>query len=278
MPAAAPSYLIVGGGLFGSSAALDLRKTFPSSKVTVIDQKLPPHPTAATSDFNKIIRADYGDRFYMKLAVEACVRWRSDPVFKPYYHEPGMLFVSDSSKGKNKINAFKELGVDTNAEVLSMQEARTRWKGVFRDAHWDGVAECYFNPSSGWGDGDGALRSLVQSATDHGATYKTAKCQSLIIEADGSCTGITLEDGTQLHADNVLLATGAWTAHLLAESAPNNQKLHAGDRLVAAAAVQCNTTCPAAELDKLSEAPVTFNGMSHTEGTSPISVLRIVLT
>src|ERR1700760_2886098 len=70
------TYIIVGAGVFGASTALHLKRTKPLAKVILIDS-LQPNPAAASFDLNKIIRADYRDIFYMKLALEAQNKWQN---------------------------------------------------------------------------------------------------------------------------------------------------------------------------------------------------------
>ena len=52
------SILILGGGCFGLTAALELRTR--GWQVTVIDQGRLPHPEAAASDISKVVRMNYG--------------------------------------------------------------------------------------------------------------------------------------------------------------------------------------------------------------------------
>ncbi|KAF3406903.1 hypothetical protein DPV78_001643 [Talaromyces pinophilus] len=140
---------------------------------------------------------------------------------------------------------------------------------VFRDAFWDGVSQTYFNPRSGWGDGDGALRSIIQASIDEVATYQQAPVSTLIIDQNMSCRGVRLEDGSELNADHVIVATGAWTPEFLADSAPeNNNSLQVGGRMIAAGAIQCSATFPVDQAEKLKDAPVIFNAMAHTEDGS----------
>ena len=260
------SYLIIGAGVFGASTALELRRVLPTAKVTLLDRAPFPNPSAASHDLSKIIRADYGDVFYMKLALEAQKLWRNDPIYQPYYHESGMLYAVNRGMVQGFLENYKKINEDHISELLTPEEAKSRFDGVFRDANWEGVTENYWNPRSGWAEGEGALRSLIQAAIDHGATYKTASVSRLSFDMDGECLGVSLENGDELQADHVIVSTGAWTSILLANSAPKDKTLQAGKRMVAAGAIQCRATFPPDQAEKLSSVPVTFNNMPHTEG------------
>ena len=95
----APSYLIVGAGIFGAATALHLKRSHPDAAVTLLDRTAFPNPSSASFDLNKIVRSDYHDIFYMKLALEAQELWRNDSLYKPYYHETGMLFAENVRQG-----------------------------------------------------------------------------------------------------------------------------------------------------------------------------------
>lgn len=60
--------VIVGGGIFGITAAIELKKR--NYSVTVVDPEPLPNERASSTDISKLIRADYGsDEFYMELMV-----------------------------------------------------------------------------------------------------------------------------------------------------------------------------------------------------------------
>ncbi|KAI0021323.1 sarcosine oxidase [Xylariomycetidae sp. FL0641] len=67
------SYLILGAGVFGTSTALHLATTHPTAQITLVDRSprgAPARP-AASWDWNKVVRADYRDPVYCRLALEA---------------------------------------------------------------------------------------------------------------------------------------------------------------------------------------------------------------
>ncbi|KAJ6782246.1 hypothetical protein PWT90_04155 [Aphanocladium album] len=110
---------------------------------------------------------------------------------------------------------YTSLNVTLASEIIRTDKARTRWGGVLRDSYWDGANQTYFNPRSGWGDGNGAVQSLTQAAIDQGAQHQLGRASKLIIdgtdgEVDGSrrCRGVRLEDGTEMYSDHVVVATG----------------------------------------------------------------------
>ena len=68
------SALILGGGTFGLTAALELRAR--GWHVTLLDAGEIPHPDAASTDINKVVRMDYGtDEQYTAMGELSIQRW-----------------------------------------------------------------------------------------------------------------------------------------------------------------------------------------------------------
>lgn len=181
-----------------------------------------------------------------------------------------MAFIETIEMGRNAVKNYKLLGAtDVKAEMLPLEEARKMWGGVFENANWKGAKECFWNPGSGWGEAEGALRAATQHAVGLGVIYREATIAKLKIDdKSGACSGAITESGEFLGAEYVILCTGALTAKLLADSAPENEKLQIGGRLVAAGAVSCTAKIAPELRERFEKAPVFFNGMAHTHGKS----------
>ncbi|KAI8625007.1 sarcosine oxidase [Xylariaceae sp. FL1651] len=265
---ASSSYMIVGAGVFGASTALHLARTLPNAKITLVDQQRP-NQAAASSDLNKVIRADYDDIVYMQLGLEAQASWRNDPIFKPWYHESGLLMVEPRGVGRKVYENYKTLNCAHTGEMLTPEQVVRRFP-VFQNSNWGGVKECLYNSKSGWGEGDEALGALVQAAIDHGVKFMMATVNQLHINGSGECLGVKIENGEGspqvITADTTVLCTGASTAGILADSAPHWDELQANDRIFAVGAVQCTVSYPPEEQEKLENAPFLFLGYPHTEG------------
>ena len=68
------SCVVVGGGIAGAMTALHLQRR--GEQVTLIDRWEPGHARAASSDYNRVIRASSGrDEFYTRWARESRGRW-----------------------------------------------------------------------------------------------------------------------------------------------------------------------------------------------------------
>ena len=93
--AAGQRILIVGGGIMGVTAALELRRR--QANVTLIDPGPLPHPEASSTDISKMVRMDYGsDALYTEWMEEAFPRWRAwnERWGEALYHEDGFVIMA----------------------------------------------------------------------------------------------------------------------------------------------------------------------------------------
>jgi len=262
------SYLIVGSGVFGASTAYHLSKAYPQASITLVDRVLPfPSPQGASNDENKIIRADYGSPFYCELALKARQAWENDMLYKPYYHQSGMVNLRDSN-GRTIIKNYENLGVQHQCEIVEPGELASRYNGLFADADYEGINDIFINPQSGWAEATKALRNVVEAAIQNGVYCVQGNVLRLVFDARGACTGVQLNVGTNqasvagnvLSADTIILSTGAGTAKLLAESAPDRAELQAGERITAAAVVTGFVKLTQKQIERFKDSPIFIHG------------------
>ncbi len=265
----AESYLIIGSGVFGASTALHLSQQRPAPKITLVDRLPYPCPVAASHDINKIVRSDYGDIFYCKLGLKTLEKWRTEPLFKKWYHQSGLLKATDHATDLvDKIfDNYKEIGVDVGAELLSPGELKTRFGGIFADADLTDVENLLWNPSCGWAEAEYALKDTVQACVENGVHYVTASVAKLILNY-GACTGLLTEDGRILTASKIILSTGAYTAKLLADSAPTQRELQVGDRIIAAGVCEAYVSLDSAQVARFKDVPGFVLDANQTQGNA----------
>lgn len=259
-----PSYIIVGSGVFGASTALSLVRKHPESIITLIDRDSfdAPKRVAASWDWNKVVRADYNDIVYTKLALEAQQLWRTDPVWRPFYHESGVVWISPSSFAKQVLKNFKELGVQVDLQAYSVEEARTLYGGLFEEADYTGVKEVLVNNTSGWAEAKEALQNTIKTAVNLGVKYVTAQVTAVKfddIHGRRRCCGIKTANGETFTAERVILCTGAFTPKLLVDSDPGWKDLHAGERIIAAAVTEAIAPLTPQQRSILDTMPVGIN-------------------
>lgn len=229
-----PSVLIVGGGVFGLSTAraLATRPEFASTKITLVDRvtgdkdgDMPSHD-AASMDSSRIIRADYADAMYSRLAAEAQEEWRKQGDGElggnGRYSESGLMIVGEEGKGgigyvRESYANVKAMAVEAGCgekvvELGSPQAIRERLGTGKGAGDWG-----YLNKNSGWADASKGMAWLLEQVKRTGRVeFVRDTVGSLVWDASkGVVTGARLSDGRTLGAELVIVAAGAWSGALV---------------------------------------------------------------
>ncbi|KAI1119916.1 sarcosine oxidase [Nemania abortiva] len=260
------SYLIIGAGNFGAATALSLAARSTTSKVTLVDSAPFPNPRAASHDINKIVRDDYPHPVYMKLMLKGMERWRSDPLYSPFYHQTGAMRADPSTFSEDCLAMYEKLGVETEAGWISADEARDRWSRVFASSNFGELQRLFWNPRVGWAEADKALTRVIETAVANGVEYKASGVAKLLFDESGACVGAQLGDGSEIRADAILVAAGAGTAQLLYRSAPSNKSLHVGDRAVATGAMSFFGRWDTERRQKFKDVPILKTSVPGVKG------------
>jgi glycine/D-amino acid oxidase-like deaminating enzyme len=212
--------VIVGAGLFGLTSALELRKR--GHRVSVLDAGQIPAEDAASNDISKVVRCEYGhDELLMDLMTTAFEGWKQwneewqELGLGKLYHETGLLVLSEDPMAESSfaLESFIQLqrrGFDVQRLGPSLSLDRfPSWQKCYRDG--------FFNPSGGYVESARVIKALAQKAQSQGiGIHPGCAVQSLKIEND-QAVGVTLKGGRELLADQVVVATGAWTQKLIPE-------------------------------------------------------------
>lgn len=211
------SVLIVGAGIFGASTAYHLALTSPDTTVTVLDRTPYPPSPAASTDINKIIRADYSSPFYADLAYEAIAAWQKWPELSPFYHRTGwvMLDETGSDLAERIRKVFRDRGHDPTSDVpLDEIGDKERWGGVLEGTKTEGFRDAYWNPEAGWCEAGHATAAIMEAAVKRGVEYECG-CVETVVLGENGVKGVRTKAGRVYTADKVVLATGAWTSSLM---------------------------------------------------------------
>ncbi len=209
------SILIVGAGIYGITAALELAAR--GHAVQVFDPGPLPHPDAATTDISKVLRMDYGsDEFYWDLMLAAFDRWDewNKGFSRPLWHQTGFLMLSRSNwqAGGFEYDSFQVAARrGLPLETLDEQAVRSRFPAWNADLYQTG----YYNPRAGWAESGEVLRQLIERCPAAGIQLHANQRFERLLENGSRVGGIQTADGTQHHAEVVIFAAGAWTPALL---------------------------------------------------------------
>ncbi len=196
--------VVVGAGIFGVTAALELRAR--GLDVTLVDGGPIPNPLAESTDLSKAVRADYGaDEDYTARMERALVKWRESP----FFHETGVMYLSRApmAPGGFEHDSFQVLTRRGHAlQRITPQELRARFPAWNPELFVDG----YFNPEGGWAESGRVVAALAAEAKARGVrVVENARCEALRLRGD-EIVGVG-----DLDAEHVVLCSGAWTTKLV---------------------------------------------------------------
>jgi sarcosine oxidase / L-pipecolate oxidase len=223
------SILIVGSGVFGLSTAYSLtqRPEFKNSKITLLDRLDFPAKDAASIDTSRIVRPDYPDAAYAKLAVQAQKHWRAGFGGEGCYTESGLCFLVDETGDDLQMdymngaleNLQKKLGLKTGpssegGQVTVLDDEKAVREVVNMEGNPGKFG--YVNWTSGWAHAENGMkyqRKLVQETGR--VEFRKAEIKYLLFNSDDSVSGVKLTTNETITADLTILATGAWTPKFL---------------------------------------------------------------
>ncbi len=208
--------VIVGGGIFGLTAAIEL--SLRGHDVTIYDPGPIPHPLAESTDISKVVRLDYGaDEDYAVLGERALDGWRRwneecrEHGLPELFHETGVTFLSRApmQPGGFEHDSYALLRRRGHPlERLDADAIADRFPAYRRGVYVDG----YFNPVGGWAAASAVIRFLAERAQFMGIDIREARVTRIV--DDG-----VIADDIVVPAELVVVCAGAWVPHLLPELA-----------------------------------------------------------
>jgi sarcosine oxidase/L-pipecolate oxidase len=246
--------LIIGAGVFGLSTALELSRR-GYSNITIMDRHVPPVPDGSSVDISRIVRPDYADKFYATMGMEALAGWQND--FAAFFYRSGLLCAQAGTEFGNaylkeaKTN-LENIGAKVNLWPYTGREVNERYLGIHGDLS---QTSGYCNLDAGWVDAVKSIEHLAKLCKEAGATSLSGgsgTVTELIASETGgvkTITGVRTANGKVLTADIVIVATGAWTSHLIG----------AGNRFISTGQPVGYMQLTPEEADEMRENPVMIN-------------------
>lgn len=190
--------IIVGAGVWGAASVEAYEKTGRS--VIWIDDNDDEHPAAASADIARIIRAEYSDSAYRKLAGKSLQAFKTQEPYSTYFHQSGWFLVEDGQQARHG-------SIPGGAESVSIEEFRRK----FSAANVEDDLLVTGTENVGWVEAN-----ILQRALSAESQIKKRKGTVTSLILDGpSCRGVRL--GTEdVLGETVILATGWRTNTLLA--------------------------------------------------------------
>lgn len=214
--------LIIGGGIFGITAAVELAKR--KYKVGLINPDSIPHHLAASTDITKAVRMEYGsDKEYFKMAEIAIERFHewNDFFNKDLYHEVGYLMLckdkieSDTQTyEKESYKNLKEAGYAPNrldSEIIAKK---------FPVVNTSNYIDANYNPKGGYVESEKLVATLADYARSLGVEIIERQTAEEIIVDNGQVNAVRTKEGNTYSCGHVVVAAGANTPYLLPELKP----------------------------------------------------------
>ncbi|MDX1942243.1 MAG: FAD-dependent oxidoreductase [Saprospiraceae bacterium] len=208
---------IIGGGIYGITAALELSRR--GYKVSVFDRDIIPHPDASSTDITKMIRADYGDdELYADLMHEAFQGWDAwnQKFPRQMYHQTGFLLLTSQAM---QPDSFERQSLQTmqkkNFPIQQLYSGflQNRFPSWNAEKYRDG----YYNARGGWAESANVVAQLVQMARQAGVQIHEGDSFAHFIEKGNQIEGIKTTSGQVHSASQTIVAAGAWTPSILPE-------------------------------------------------------------
>ena len=226
MPAgAAMRVVIAGAGIFGITAALELRAR--GHRVTVLDAGAPrqgafaPDPRAASSDISKVVRLAYGaDADYLQLMEQALAGWRrwsagwQTAGSGSLYHETGVLMMTRSpmQAGGFEYESWRLLRQrghrPRRITAATLAQRHPAWSN---GRYVDG----FFHAAGGYAESGRVVAALAAAAVRRGVRRLPGRQAADVESRTGDLNAVRTLDGELLPADAVVIAAGAWSARLV---------------------------------------------------------------
>ncbi|CAI7624668.1 unnamed protein product [Penicillium glandicola] len=209
--------IIVGGGTFGTTTAYYLSKK-GYKDVIVLDRFPVPSVEAAGNDINKIVRTEYPEPLYTKLASDARDIW-SDPngLFAGLYNPSGWIIAAGDRSAafiEGSVQSAKALGIEP-PRLMSTEEIHQQWpvmNGEFQG--W----KSYWSPNAAWVNAREGIVRMAREAMAAGVKYisgSSGHAKQLLYDENQTCIGVRCADGTAYFGSQIVLAAGAAAGSLL---------------------------------------------------------------
>ena len=213
--------VVVGAGIFGITAALELRRR--GWHVNLLDPGPIPHPKAESAVMCSMIRLDYRlDEDYMSLAETSLGGWRKWNRIWPeaLFHETGMLNIRRSPmvSGGFEYESYQTLLKRGHNPVrLNSDDINKRFPAWKSGKYVDG----YFNPEGGYVEGERVVSQLLQVARTEGVALHEGRSFARFLEDGSRVAGVVTSDGSEFKGEKVIITAGAWIPTILPSLAPN---------------------------------------------------------
>lgn len=208
--------IIIGGGITGVSIAYELAKK-KAGKILLLEKEF--LSAGSSGSCAAGIRAQFGSEFnigLMKLALEKFEVLAEEleyPADRIGLWQGGYLVMSSSQPEWESLKArvIVQHRLNVMTEVLTPGEVKYR----FPDVNVDGCFGATYHSKDGHADPFYTVFAYGKAAERFGVEIRKRTEVTELVRDDQGIKGVRLADGGTIEAKQVLVATGAWTHHLM---------------------------------------------------------------
>ena len=195
-------YAIVGGGCLGASTALALKREWPDARIVWFEGT---DTHTASKDKSKIIRTPYPDKDYVAFAEKALEMWKTEDLYREFYHTTGWVQVVSEGSYRSTMKA-------PNDRIISTEEMQQMVGSDVKPQLGPGE-ELWLNENIGYVDSDLAVEAVAKTASMLGVIREKKDVTRLVVDG-GVCRGVEAGDYS-IVVETTVVATGPWTPGLL---------------------------------------------------------------
>ena len=202
-----PRIIVVGAGAYGLLAAR--RMALAGADVTVYEAREAGGSFAASGGSTRVLRFEYGpDAHYTEIVLRARAQWRELErlLGETLYDETGVLWFAAEQSQYLSDSLATVAAAGLPARLLEPADAVRRFPAFSAE----GIAAVLQDDAGGVLHAQRATLGCARLARAAGVGLREGVAVRSV--GDGE---VELPDGTSLRADQVLVATGAWTSKLL---------------------------------------------------------------
>lgn len=214
MPSRYYDFIVVGGGVIGTSIAYHLARAGAGSVLLVERNQI---ATGCTARSSAILRTHY------TIPSNSALAWRSIRILSDFQNWLG----DDEAESGFQQSGYLILGAERDAQAIRRSVAQQQAQGivtqlishdVLREIHpglyLDDVAIAAHEPHAGWADPYLTAASFYRAGLRLGVKGLLHSPVRALSHAAGRVTGIALDSGN-VQAGHVILAANVWTNDLL---------------------------------------------------------------
>ncbi|MEM6865817.1 MAG: FAD-dependent oxidoreductase [Bacteroidota bacterium] len=214
--------LIVGGGIYGVTAAVELAKR--KHKVGLINPDTVPHHMAASTDVTKAVRMEYGsDSEYFRMVEKSIKKWKqwNDFFGEKLYHEVGFLMLCKEAIESER-HTFEKYSYQHLMEAGYQPDRldATAIKKRFPAVNTNEYIDANFNAKAGYADAALTVEKLARYAKELGVQIHEGQTAKSFVVENGVLNAVVTKEGETFHCGHALVAAGAHTPLLLPELQP----------------------------------------------------------